>query len=165
MAITYEPLATTTLSATSTEVSFTSISSSYTDLILASNVAMNSQADLFLRLNSDTAANYAYAFITGQASGSSVSSSRVINTGNVRMGYYALPQTEFEFCNITHIFDYANTVTHKNWITRASAASKGSDFLYATWRNTNAVTSLTIKANTGHFLIGSTWALYGIKAA
>jgi hypothetical protein len=55
MAKTYEPIATTTLSSAQSSVTFSSISGSYTDLVLVSNVSgSGGNANLRVTLNSDT---------------------------------------------------------------------------------------------------------------
>jgi hypothetical protein len=164
MPTTYEPIATNTLSSATSSVSFSSIPSTYTDLVLvvvATNTGGNT--DLFLRVNGDTATNYSYVFMT--AYGSGVDSSKVNNTANVRMGYYGLPQSTVEYHSVTHIFNYANTTTYKRWITRSNAASAGTDALCSQWRSTSAINQLTVFCNSGSFGTGSTFTLYGIKAA
>lgn len=164
MAITYDSIASTTLASTSTTITFSSISSSYTDLVLviaATNTGGN--ADLFMRLNNDTGTNYSYNWFSG--TGSSATSGRVGTTANVRMGYYALPQSTFQYNSITHILSYTDTNSYTTWMTRANAASAGADMLSGTWRNDSAVNRIDIIANTGAFGVGSTFSLYGILTA
>jgi hypothetical protein len=51
MAITYEPIATTTLASATTTISFTSISSSYTDLVLRVSGSVANDANIYIKLN------------------------------------------------------------------------------------------------------------------
>jgi hypothetical protein len=164
MPTTYEPIATTTLGSATATVTFDSIPGTYTDLVLviaATNTGGNT--DLYLRVNSDTGTNYSYTYLS--ANGTSALSGRVTSTANVRMGYYGLPQSTFDYVSTTHIMNYANTTTFKTWLTRSNAASKGVDGIVALWRSTSAITRLDVRAASDNFGIGSTFTLYGIKAA
>jgi hypothetical protein len=60
MAITYEPIATTTLGTSESSVTFSSISGSYTDLVLICAVknTANNGDEVAFQLNSDTGSNY-----------------------------------------------------------------------------------------------------------
>lgn len=164
MPATYDSIASTTLASTSATITFSSISSSYTDLVLviaATNTGGNT--DLFMRLNNDTGTNYSYNWFS--STGSSVTSGRVSTTANVRLGYYALPQSTVEYHSVTHILSYTDTNSYTTWMTRANAASAGADMLSGTWRNDSAINRIDIVASAGAFGIGSTFSLYGIATA
>jgi hypothetical protein len=65
--------------------------------------------------------------------------------------------------------NYSNTTTFKTTLVR-SGTSTGSSFPGTTaivemWRSTAAINRLDIKANGVNFAVGSTFTLYGIKAA
>jgi ethanolamine utilization microcompartment shell protein EutL len=80
MAKTYEPIATTTLGSAAASYTFSSISGSYTDLILVVDATTTAgNRALQLVLNSDTGTNYSATYITGD--GSSTASSRNSSTG------------------------------------------------------------------------------------
>ena len=68
MAITYEPIATTTLGSAQASVSFSSFSG-YTDLVLVC-VATTASDDQFLsvQFNGDTGSNYSNTYMTGNGS-------------------------------------------------------------------------------------------------
>ena len=56
---TYEPIATNTLGSAASSVTFSSIPSTYTDLIVVMNYANSTGlADVFFRFNGDTGSNY-----------------------------------------------------------------------------------------------------------
>lgn len=163
MTTTYDCIATTTLSSATSDVTFSSISGNYTDLVLVVDAANTTgNVDLFLRLNGDTGTNYSYIYISGYSAG--IVTNQFKDTANVRMGYYAIPQSTFRYNSITHILNYSNITTHKNWITRANAGTSGSDILMGTWRSTSAITSVMVRSATSTFMADSTFSLYGIKA-
>jgi hypothetical protein len=61
---------------------------------------------------------------------------------------------------------YANTTTNKTIITRSNNAGAGVCAAVCMERKTGAITSITIDmVGTGTYSIGSTFTLYGIKAA
>lgn len=169
MAITYEPLATTTLSSNTTNITYSSISGSYTDLILICQYASQiSNYNFFLRFNSDSGNNYSDTVVVGQAS---ASSTRLSNYSSILMTQYygagttlAKPGT-----TIANIMDYANTTTYKtclfrdNAITDAGAMQTGAGV--GLWRNTAAINSITFGTNSGYLVAGTTATLYGIKEA
>ena len=78
---TYVPLASTTLSSDTGSVTFSSISSSYTDLVIIMSVQGNTGGTAqgsntnFLRFNGDTASNYSYTYLSGN--GTSLSATHV----------------------------------------------------------------------------------------
>jgi hypothetical protein len=175
MPATYEPIATTTLGSTNDTVTFSSIASTYTDLFLVvsardSSTSFNN-AQMGLRFNSDSGSNYSNTNVGG--TGSSASSSRGTSqtfmimgrVTNQTSGYSA---NDFGIVNIS-IMNYANSTTNKTAVSR-------SNYIFGTdtqvearvglWRNTAAITSVSVYTNSGFgFVSGSTFTLYGIKAA
>jgi hypothetical protein len=165
MTATYEPIATTTLGSNASSTTFSSISGSYTDLVIVSIPAQDVAAngDLCYRFNSDTGNNYSWTYLTGD--GSAAASSRASNQNLLRLEYYAYPDTTVgKTVQIAHIMNYSNTTTYKTAITRSNSAPTGVDAAVGLWRSTSAITSVTVLMNTGNFITGSTFTLYGIKA-
>ena len=167
MAITYEPIATTTLSSAQSSVTFSSISGSYTDLVLVSNLAIinANTANVVYRFNSDTNSNYSDTRIQGN--GSAASSNRSPNATFTYANAIAYPSgTVGENIYITHIFNYSNTTTYKTQMSRANRAATGTDAIVGLWRSTAAITSITILLDPSDtYKSGSTFTLYGITAA
>jgi hypothetical protein len=169
MALTYTPIATQTLSSTATSVTFSSISGSYTDIILvvsAKTGASGGTQSMGIRFNSDTGSNYSGTEIRGN--GTSAISSRYADTYG-RVGYL-LGATGDQFgINQIHLMNYANTTTNKSYILRGNVQSSGegiANALVGLWRNTSAITSINVFPDyTGSFAIGSTFSLYGLLAA
>lgn len=165
MASTYEPIATTTLNSATASVSFSSISGSYTDLVLiVSAWHETTGSQVALRFNGDTGSNYSYTRLLGN--GTTASSERDTNKSTIFLGYVNNTATAPNF--ICHIQNYANTTTYKTTLNRFNTTGNYGN-LGATvglWRSTSAITSMSISAaDGGNFASGSTFTLYGIKAA
>lgn len=159
---TYTLIANTGLSGAS-GVTFSSIPATYTDLVIIVNgqVAASTQ-NLNLRINSDTGTNYSRVFMS--STGSATDTSRESNYAYItldRYGYFTTNNTTMKI----DIFDYANTTTYKNVISRSSGPD-GVGAVVGVWKATPAAIN-TIYC----YLSGSTWTagstakLYGIEAA
>ena len=170
MASTYTPIATTTLGSNQATVTFNSFSG-YTDLVLVANIkhSFGTTGDVFvdgIQFNSDTGTNYSYTRLYGN--GTSAGSDR--NSNVTGISYDATRSSESYFAtNIIQIQNYSNSTTYKTVLVRgnsASGTSVGTEATVGLWRNTAAITSITINA-TGAYTIqsGSTFTLYGIKSA
>ena len=165
MAITYESIATTTLSTATATVTFSSISGSYTDLVLVCNtiVASGTGNDVALRFNGDTAVNYSNTYLLGTGSVTASGRNPLTYSDN---GYLDAnsgnPNTR-----IINIQNYSNTTTYKTNISRASGQNSGQVTAYVNlWRSTAAITTILIySASSLTYAAGSTFTLYGIKAA
>jgi hypothetical protein len=163
MPSTYEPIATQTLGSATPTVTFSSIPSTYTDLVLiftGSNAT--SSNGLRLRFNSDSSSIYSYTYLYGN--GTSAASDR---TTGATGGQIATDIASTQATCIAHIMNYKNTTTYKTFIGRGSSAANLADAQVSLWRDFSAITSVTVLlgAGTSNFSTGSTFTLYGIKAA
>ena len=160
---TYVPIATTTLGSAAASYTFSSIPSTYTDLVLISSVkTVSAGSNLTAIVNSDTGTNYSATYLTAQ--GSSAASLRYSNQTALSFDNYGYPDTTIFNINITHFMNYSNTTTYKTILSRANNANNGLSAVVNLWRSTAAITTINISsANT--FAIGSTFTLYGIAAA
>ena len=161
MAATYEPIATVTSSGSGNTITFSSIPSTYTDLVISANATITTGlVALAYEFNADgTASNYSYTRLQGD--GTSATSSRA--TSDAAIGFVAQTAS----MDLINIMNYANTTTYKTSICRTNSmlSSDARTAAYVSlWRNTAAITSITLKASS-NFLSGSTFTLYGIKAA
>ena len=168
MAATYTPIATYTVSGSSTAtITFSSIPSTYTDIVAVANCATSSgNSSLYGRINGDTGTNYSWTYLYGN--GSTAASGRVAPAGNVICGYYVTPATGFDFVSITNYQNYANTTTYKTVLSRANSTASsypGAEESVTLWRNTAAINQIQFYIGTGNFVAGSTFTLYGILAA
>jgi hemolysin activation/secretion protein len=161
MAATYTPIASTTLGAAATSVTFSSIPQTYTDLVLVINSIISSGDDGHgLQFNGDTAGNYSSVGVGGD--GSSAYSYRGSNSIKIDGG-----RTGTSWSNsIFHIINYSNTTTFKSVIARGNNPAAIVQLNSAVWRNTSAITSIGISVyNNQSMSVGTTFNLYGILGA
>ena len=172
MPATYEPIATTTLSADAQTFTFSSIPATYTDLRLVMFALKKSAAGngaIQTRINGDTATNYSWVQLRGN--GSSPSTSNAPNQNSFDFRNTLLDSTNPKFYTIDY-FSYRSSVFKTVLADSAedSNGGSGAGFVEKTvglYRSTSAITSITIfDAFSGTSLgIGSTFTLYGIKNA
>ena len=169
MAITYEPISTTTLGSDTASVTFSSIPGTYTDLILVTNVSVTVNDNAVrLQFNNDTASNYSTTTVYGD--GSSAASNRASNVTSIYSSFYVDPNANVGHNTISQIMNYSNSTTYKTVIGRANRATAnnfpGAEAVAGLWRSTSAITEIDIlTAAGGNFKTGSTFSLYGIKSA
>jgi hypothetical protein len=162
MASTYEPIATTTLGSTTASVTFSSIAGTYTDLVIVcGNLKyVTGDDDGYVRFNGDTGNNYSWTQLNG--SGSLATTNRNSNTFGIR-SINGMDTTNVGTA-IINVQNYSNTTTYKTTLSRHSTDFAGA--FVGLWRNTAAITSVTIvNVGAGGFATGSTFSLFGIKAA
>ena len=163
MATTYEKIATTTLSSATATVTFSSISGSYTDLVLIiRGTNSGTTDDMGIQFNGDTSAIYSRTFLEG--TGSAATSSRNTNVTAAPLGGYIASTNNF--ISIINIQNYSNSTTYKTQVARANDPSGN---LYATvtlWRSTSVINSILCRwFVAGQFGSGTNFTIYGIKAA
>lgn len=174
MALTYTPIATQTLNngAVAT-VTFSNIPQTYTDLVLVTSVYSSSVSGWGMQFNYDvTSANYGYIVTDGDGSGG-YSTARQTAPGRLQIGGWsiALGSTTKPSIGMTNIFSYANTTTYKSALSRSqvynSTTGANVSQFAGVWKNTAAVTSIVVSLDSSayNFATGSTFTLYGIKAA
>ena len=114
---TYEPIATTTLASANGTISFTSLSSAYTDLRIS--FTMNGQSVAsgvpILQYNSDTGTNYSLTRLAGQGSGAY--STADTGASSISLASYTAPQTSTPTFITIDIFSYAGSTYKTNLIT------------------------------------------------
>lgn len=159
MAATYEPIATSTTTGTST-ITFSSIPATYTDLILVATGYENAGGGGYfaLRLNGDTGTNYSRTALRGN--GSSPSSAR----GTNETAWYPDFATDSSAV-ILHIMNYANTNTYKTSIGRFNQTTVSTVGQVNLWRSTSAINEVKLLSSAGGNTLIGTFTLYGIKAA
>jgi hypothetical protein len=167
MPATYEPIATNTVSGSSTtSYTFASIPSTYTDLRMVFNgqsITGSSNA-IGIRFNNSSGAYYSRTLLGGN--GSVAFSGRSTNQTEITTCYVKQVQTTV----LWDIMNYSNTTTYKTTLSRGSDSSSEviqHAFLWrgSTGSSTAAITDVTVLLTAGNFLAGSTFTLYGIKSA
>jgi hypothetical protein len=168
---TYEQIATANGTGSSATITFGSIPQTYKHLEIRmvtqdTNSSNRWLSGISLQFNGDTAANYAYHYLVGSAG--SVSSSggtagtdillRNVTTGTFTSGIHG--------STLVSVLDYTNT--SKNTTVRYLGGAyghseNGVSFGSGHWRNTNAITSISIVGAITAFTTSSRFTLYGIK--
>ena len=165
---TYTPIATNVISNTTTQsITFSSISGSYTDLVVVFNGGTNTSAsNVDVTFNNDTGSNYSITYMNGD--GSTAISSRATNQTAIRTNDGGYPSTDYNTVHIFSVMNYSNSTTYKTLLSRANKATgtgAGVSAVVGLWRSTSAITSITISVGANCFRNGSTLSLYGIAAA
>jgi len=164
---TYTPIATTTLGSAQASVTFSSISGSYTDLIIVTNtgVASGGGGSIYVQVGNgsvDTGSNYSYTYLQGD--GSTAESGRSSNLTAART--MRTTGTTVVANGSLHLMNYSNTTTYKTMLSRGNVASGLVIALVNLWRSTSAINVITMTDESGrNFVTGSTFTLYGIAAA
>jgi hypothetical protein len=169
MANNYEPIATTTLSSTSSVITFSSIPATYQDLRLIVTTNHPSTNDSFgIRFNSNTSTtNYSDQYVLAKSTAVSAgknSSSSIIYAGTIN-------QTPYFGLYTYDIFAYAGS-TFKTvlgtWSTNRNGTGTDpyvgtSGSIVGMYRSTSAISTIFVMNTT--FNTGTTATLYGIKAS
>jgi len=162
MPVTYEAIATQTLGSGVTNLTFSSIPSTYTDLILVCNGNTAANANNYLQFNGDNGSNYSATRLSSD--GSAASSARSTSATQILLDGFGYWTTGYNANKVIHIMNYANTTTNKTVLTRANNSAIGLDAIVGLWRSTAAITSIRFNSDST-LQTGSTFSLYGIKAA
>ena len=164
---TYEPIATVSTSASS--YTFSSIPSTYTDIILVgfvrSDKTTSTSDTITFRVNGDTGTNYSNTNLIGN--GTTATSNRRSNDAQWFLGeVFSDGDTANRFSPcIVQFQNYANTTTYKSVLSRINGTTVDLRASVGLWRSTAAINSITIYPAGGNFVSGSTLTIYGIKAA
>jgi hypothetical protein len=158
---TYTPIATTTLGSAAASYTFSSIPSTYTDLVIVVQGAQSGGSGDFIGLqyNGDTGTNYSNTYMLGN--GSAASSGRASTYTNARFGAFYSDQDTA----IVNIQNYSNITTYKTALGRSNSAGNNTIAMVNLWRSTAAITSVKVLIEANNFASGSTFTLYGIAAA
>ena len=162
---TYTPIATTTLGSAAASYTFSSIPSTYTDLVLVCNTAITTGSSYYLtQFKSDTGSKYSATRIIGN--GTAASSGRDTSATQIYTSSGApITTTSLENIMTMNIMNYANTTTYKTAIGRDNGASVETDAYVGLWRSTSAINAIKISIGSSTFIAGSTFTLYGIASA
>jgi hypothetical protein len=170
----FESIATVVVgSGGASSIDFTSIPGTFQHLQIRgigrnSDAASNDIQGLVLQYNADTGNNYSWHVLQG--TGSAASSSAATSTDVLYSGYTPTNgSTSNTFgAFIIDILDYKDTnkYTTQRVLTGVetnNSANSRVGLWSASWRNTNAITSIKIYNTNGNFTQHSYFALYGIK--
>lgn len=166
MATTYEPIATTTLGSTSNTITFSSISSAYTDLRLVFNLKSTSAGTVIATITvNGSGTGYSTTHLYGD--GTSVISGRQTSYSNWGATGPSLAASATGLLTLD-IFSYTGS-TYKTALMTRSYDNNGSGSSFTSvqlWQNTAAISSITLSEGLANgFAAGTIATLYGIKAA
>jgi hypothetical protein len=161
MATTYDKIATTTLGSANSTITFSSISSAYTDLRLVFYI--NGTGSLpIIRFNNDATSLYSRTRIEGQ--GSSATSNRASSATSIPLFVGGAGVNSF---HTVDVFSYAGG-TNKTSLIGIYEDANGSGYVglqVGLWRDTSAITRIDLIDISSTFAAGSTATLYGILKA
>jgi hypothetical protein len=160
---TYTPLANITLSSAVSTVTFSSIPSTYQDLIIQVVATGSTTLAGRIRLNNDSASDYDHQGIRGTGSTGQAFTAVNQSAGNLSSSATATAQSELQIR--VNILAYRNQ-RHKLILSRADNVNSATEFTVVRYHPAPsvAVTSVQILTSTGNWLEGSTFALYGVIA-
>jgi hypothetical protein len=163
MPSTYTPIATQTTTAGSTSsVIFSSISNTYTDLVIAYGAIGVSDTQVRLRFNGDSSSIYSYTTMSGN--GAITESFRQANGSSMTTDYYFSVTTNGG-TTLINIMNYANTSMFKTAVMRTNNSAYAAMANVGLWSSTSAINQIELLCTTGSFAANSIISLYGIKAA
>lgn len=165
IASTYEPIATYTATGTIANYTFSSIPSTYTDLrIVCSPFISAGIDDLRVRFNSDSASNYSSVLVRG--SGAATVTALDNNASYIGWLDYANSSTTTDMSlSFIDVMSYANTSVYKTVLSKHGLPAAFVTSTVGLWRSTAAINSITLIGGAASITSGSTFTLYGIKAA
>jgi hypothetical protein len=170
MPSTYEKIASTTLGSSAATITFSSISATYTDLVIVFQAtAASANMNFDMRVGNgtvDSGSNYSATYLVGGSGGAS--SNRTSSQDRLRVGFSAYVQSSGGvFTSTTHFMNYANTSTYKTAISRDGNVNQSVvESSVGLWRSTSAINIITMGDFGGATMAAGTIAtLYGIKAA
>ena len=164
----YEVISTQTLGSAVATVTFSSIPSTYTDLkIVIQGTTTVDNTDIQMYFNNDTTSGL-YSKTQLEGTGSSALSGRTSSANFIGLTSNLGVDDTNPSIIILQLNNYSNTTTFKTVLSRETmwnSSYTGVSMRVGLWRNTNAITSVSFKANGTTWKSGSTFTLYGIKAA
>jgi len=162
----YESIATFTAgSGGSSSITFSSIPATYKHLQVRFIAAGTSTPALYMRINSDSGANYTRHRLQGNGSSASADGTTALNQVSI-FGSPGLSASTTFNAGVIDLLDYQNTNKNKTVRLLAGVDNNGSGNIELTsslWSNTSAISTLYFEASSGNLSQNSQFALYGIK--
>lgn len=154
-------IATTTLGSAASTITFSSIPSTYTDLVLTVNTTLSAEAYLQLRFNAATT-NFSSTQLWGDGtsalSGRNTAGNAMYLTGRSSDG------TTNPIFHKINIFNYAGS-TAKTVLSEGAQDSNGigsTQRVVGLWNSTAAISTVILRLTSGNFGAGTVATLYGI---
>lgn len=158
-------IASTTLSTDTRTITFSSIPSTYDDLMVVAYMRTTTASFPYFRINNDSGSNYSRTVLLGD--GGSAASSRGTSESSINFSSTSATTNLFVASQI-HILNYANTSNYKTALIRQAQDYNGSgqtQLRVGLWRSTSAINRIDLDGSGYDFTSGTVFALYGIKKA
>lgn len=166
MAITYEPIVSTTISTTTNTVTFSSLPQTYTDLRLVVTGGTTPASNVFLYANNDTGANYRQVRLSSTNGGTPSTTASSYN--HVYLTITAAMSDTTTVSRIVDIFSYTNNKPKNFLVNETNKLPSGGNVTYSAsqWTNTSAINRLDLTVGgSNSFTTGTVISIYGIQAA
>jgi hypothetical protein len=165
MPSTYTPIATYTVPTAQNSYTFTSIPSTYTDLVMIVRGSFTAEDYPVFQFNGDTASNYSDLIFRSQGASSPAAAGSSANrafTSPSSFGGAASQQFMFEI----NFMEYSDTSSYNTCLARWNNGNREISTTVGLWRSTAVINAIRIYGLTGQtWEVGSMFTLYGIKAA
>ena len=165
-------LSNVTLTGTQTTISFTSIPSTYTHLVIVfqgrSNASGLATTGFRMTLNNDTGSNYNGQYVGGNNASAIAAIQSAAAFGYLGNMPAANATTGYSMSGSIEIPNYAGTTFFKNALFQTTRDENGAGANMVTyrghivWKSTSAINRLNLVPQYGDFIAGSRFTLYGI---
>ena len=162
MATTYDLISSTTLTSSATDVTFSGITTAWTDLRLVTTLF--GSGELRLQFNGNTSTDYSYTFMA--TSGSSAASSYGVNTSYLNFTYNGNSST-IPTLYTADIFGYSSNNYKGCLLTESASRGSGGGIskTVGLYRSGTVISSIKVYPSSTTLGVGTIMSLYGIKAA
>lgn len=171
MPVTYNLIASNTLSSSAASVTFSSIPNTYTDLVIRQTVRSTNSgqysAPYLIRFNGTTT-GYSNTFISANTGTPAVGSGRYTGTSYLYAGWENAASAGANTFSVDEIYIPSYTASQNKPLSIFNRTEDNTTLTYGwvnagLWSNTAAITSISIFPSGGNWASGSSFFLYGIK--
>lgn len=153
-------------------ITFSNIPQTFQDLMIVTFVRSNNATtteEIAFTFNNDLTSKYSMTWLTGNGSSASSSRTTALTYAYARFASVGASATSGIYgASVFHVLNYANSSVFKSVLQRSAVDLNGSgatNLSAWTYSSTSPLTSITLIANGGSFVSGSTAALYGVRAS
>lgn len=172
MPVTYIPINSQVLGSTQATVVFNNIPQTYTDLVLIVDgftTHSDDGARGYIQFNTDTGSNTNYSDCYLGITATTKQTNKDTNAAYIAYGVLGNESTRPAFVEV-NIMNYRNTsswglvLSKTGKYATTASGNFGNRWTAGTWRNTAAITDITLKCDTA-YAAGTSFSLYGIASA
>lgn len=151
----------TVTSGSQSSVTFSTIPTAYRDLEVRVRALATTGLTLFMRFNGDGGGNYSYSYFNHNTSSGTGASGTTSDSG-LKIGA-ASSGANSAFSTTANILNY-QSATYKQALadhTNTDGSGGNHGIMGGTWKDTSAISSVTVLVSAGNFVDGSVISLYG----